>query len=124
METTQSPIIRLQKESKRARQLRLKFTEYRRRLKAYGHANPFQAPELRLRITWDLFCRAYALARLLRRGEVNTHQLSWELVSKFPHSFDPNAFDTALTIINDYVTTGGAKCIGGTGLPEIPSFTG
>lgn len=106
-DTISGPMIVLPEDSEMRPRLGRKLEEYQGRLEG------FRAPELQM----DTLCKIAVLSRLLETGEVNTFELSIELYEKYGSSFQPADFDNACGVIENYVTTGGANVIGGTGLP-------
>lgn len=55
------------------------------------------------------------LTELLLEKEVDTYELSLELVKEIP-SLNLEYYNRACGVINDYCKTGGSNCRGGTGL--------
>lgn len=101
-ELTQGPIIKLM-ESREI--LERKLAEYRSRL------NEFGAPETQ----FDTIYKIAVVERLVETGEVDTQNLSRELVAKYG-TFDTASFNNACGVIADYIKTGGKNVAGGTGL--------
>ena len=95
------PIIVLPGE--RVQQLRKKLAEYKVRV------DSFRAPELQM----DTICKKTVLERLLRDGQVNTWELSREMLKTYGSGFDPWAFNNACGVVEDYCKTGGQNVFGG-----------
>lgn len=95
--------------------LERKLKEYRARLKN----NVYQSPELLGKN--DAFVKQFVLGKLLEganRGEsgaVSTVALSREFEEEFG-KLDPEVFNNACSVIQDYLETGGANTRGGTGI--------
>lgn len=106
--TTPSHIIELPNNPIRKRQLELKRREYMDRV-------PDTHPGQIFLHDFDLGCRIRGLEIILRDGTLNTHDLSLELVREYPDSFREKDFNQAMGIIADYVKTGGANTVPGTG---------
>jgi len=101
-----SPVIVLPEDEARKVQLRRKLEEYKKRML------PFRAPEFQM----DTICKVAVVERLLRDGQVLTWELSREMVKTYGSGFDPNAFNNACGVIEDYCKTSGQNTSGGTGL--------
>ena len=99
-------VILLPNDETRKQQLRDKLVEYKKRM------HPYAAPELQM----DTICKIAVLERLLRDGQVNILDLSWEMTETYKLGFDINAFNKACGAIEDYCNTGGVHTRGGTGL--------
>ncbi len=106
MEIGQSPVLTLPEDPTRVRQLQAKLEEYK------GRMTPSRAPETRM----DTICKIAVLKRLLAQGKVTTWDLARELAANYGSGYDPNAFNNACAVIQDYCETGGASAVGGTGL--------
>ncbi len=66
---------------------------------------------------------AYKIAifeQLVSNGEVNIPQLESELRASQGANFNAEFFETARSVAEDYLKTGGKNLFGGTGLPERP----
>lgn len=107
MEAQKSPVIELPKDPKRVVQLRMKLQEYRNRI---DPRRPIKFQPVRYKIE--------VLSRLLEGGRVETWELSRELAKK-DGVFNDALFQNACGVIDDYCTTGGENCGGGTGLPPL-----
>lgn len=106
-DSTSGPMIILPEDEELRSSLSHKLEEYNSRL------DRFKAPELQM----ETICKIAVLSRLLEAGEVNTYALSIELHQRYGPGFQLVYFDNACSVIFDYVTTGGANVVGGTGLP-------
>lgn len=106
VEAKESPVIVLPADETRKQRLRDKLTEYK------GRRHPYRHPELQM----DTVCKITVLERLLRDGQVNTWDLSREMVKTYGSGLDINAFNNACGVIKDYCETGGQNLRGGTGL--------
>lgn len=100
------PVIILPTDETRKQQLHNKLVEYRKRL------HPYRAPESQM----DLVCKIAVLERLLNNGQVNTWELSREMVAKYGPGFNTDDFNNACAVIGDYCETGGQNVRGGAGL--------
>lgn len=108
-------IIRLPEDPIRKKQLELKLEEYARRLEEGDDA--YRHPELQLKLGVDARYKHDVLERVLKNGSLNTWEYSRELGKA--GTFHASAFQTACAVIDEYCKTGGERCIGGTGLPEV-----
>lgn len=109
VDTKESPVIFLPMDEVRKQQFRDKLTEYK------GRMHPYCAPEMQM----NTICKINVMERLLRDGQVNTWELSREMVETYGN-IDVNEFNNACDIIDDYCKTGGANIHGGTGLKNPP----
>lgn len=105
-EQQKSPVIVLPEDEARREQLRQKLEEYRTRIE------PHKAPEMQM----DTICKIAVLERLLRDSQVNTWDLSREMVEIYGPGLDAHTFNVACGVVADYIKTGGANLHGGTGL--------
>ncbi|MBI2984226.1 MAG: hypothetical protein HYY50_01210 [Candidatus Kerfeldbacteria bacterium] len=107
----------------RRRQLEAKLEAYRRRVAEAGDSpsggvEPFWF--------WNDRAKLIILERLLRDGRVDRTELHRELwlnhatnpIVRYSHWQYGNPFHTAFDVIFDYVETGGANVMGGSGLPS------
>jgi len=90
-----SPLIRIEQAETREL-LNAKLEEYKKRF------NHMQAPE----VQFDTVYKIAIVEELLKKGEVNTWVLLQELTKKYG-TFDKVIFESACSVIKDYVKTGG-----------------
>lgn len=106
----ESPIIVLSKNKDLRDQLKAKLEEYKGRLLSSKFSST-EKMEMRHRIV--------ILERLLKNGKVCTWEICREMQTVPDLDFNEIYFNKACAIINDYCTTGGANCSGGTGLKKV-----
>lgn len=96
--------------------MQAKLLEYRERLKSETLGiGPQTSPEQAFLMTADTRYKIAVLERLLLDGKVGTQQLARELNGKDGPLFDPQIFENACRVVEDYVETGGKRTTGGTG---------
>ncbi|MFZ2631322.1 MAG: hypothetical protein WA081_16610 [Desulfosalsimonadaceae bacterium] len=91
--------------------LKKKITEYEKRvskLKETLHVNPERSYNSIPGI------KALIARRLYQRGEIETREMARELTEEYGR-IDPDQFNVAAGVINDYCSTGGKKVKKGTG---------
>ncbi len=116
---TEGPKIVLPEDARLKAKLERKLEEYRGRMSKIKEEgdNKFKHPELLFQINGSYRGACYKasiLERLLETGEVNTWDISKELATEYG-TFDVQRFNNAAGVIDDYCTTGGKNCSGGTG---------
>lgn len=94
-------------------QLQSKLEEYKSRIDDFTH------PELQAKLgNARGVCKLHILFDLLREGRLTYTAESTSVLEIIGEEYRPD-FDQAWRVINDYIATGGAYLIGGTGLPSL-----
>lgn len=108
------PRIELPQGAQLRGKLEKKLEEYKFRMGTAGIDDAYKAPEQmetsRI-IYYDSLYKSTVLERLLADGAVDVVKLE-----KSFKKLDAGLFRRAVSVINDYCATGGARCFGGTGL--------
>ena len=111
-------IIELPTDEALVNKLKNKLQEYIKRLKQ-AEVSMYQAPEVIAQNTNDTRYKIFVLGELLKEGKVDEEMLKEKvkvaILKENQVIFDENSFNNAITVIKDYVETGGKNVSGGTG---------
>lgn len=106
--------IELPQDAQLRKKLEKKLEEYKWRMGASRINDAYKAPEQMesAMITYyDSLYKTTLLEKILADGEVDV-----QVLEKGFEKLDGGLFRNAVAVINDYCTTGGARCFDGTGL--------
>lgn len=110
-----APIIKLAQNIEAVLRLQKKLKDYRaRHQKEIATIDAYKAPEQVFVMLAGTRYKIAVVEKLLLEGEVNTHELSRELLKK-DGNVDAESFNVACAVIDDYMKTGGKNVTGGTG---------
>ena len=112
---TDAPIIKLAQNMESVLRLQKKLKDYRARIQREMAAiDAYKAPEQVFEMLAGTGYKIAVVEKLLLEGEVNTHELSRELLEKHG-KIDAENFNIACAVVDDYMKTGGKNVTGGSG---------